>query len=109
MVRYVVDFGGLRPYPAYLCECPPSYGIHRGSRAKKEDNPSNPDFRPASEVHRESAAIRAREVAHEDAEATASTEASRAWASGQLVYSAGQFESTRSGFADYARDGEPAA
>ena len=48
------------------------------------------------------------EVAHEDAEATASPEAGRAWASGQLVFNAGSFESARSGFADYARDGETA-
>jgi hypothetical protein len=48
------------------------------------------------------------EVAHEDSEATASPEAGRAWASGQLVFNAGQFESARSGFADYARDGESA-
>ena len=50
----------------------------------------------------------AAEVAHEDAETTASPEASRAWASGQLVFNAGQFESARSGFADYARDEESA-
>jgi len=35
-------------------------------------------------------------------------ESGRAWASGQLVFDAGQFESARSGFADYARDGEGA-
>ena len=46
------------------------------------------------------------EVAHADAEATASPEAGRPWASGQLVFNAGQFESARSGFADYAKDGE---
>ena len=33
-------------------------------------------------------------------------EAGRSWASGQLVFNAGQFESARSGFADYAKDGE---
>jgi len=42
----------------------------------------------------------------QDAEATASPEAGRAWASGQLVFNAGSFEPARSGFADYARDGE---
>ena len=40
--------------------------------------------------------------------ATASPEAGRAWASGQLVFNAGSFESARSGFADYARDRETA-
>jgi len=40
--------------------------------------------------------------------ATASPEAGRAWASGQLVFNAGSFESARSGFADYARDGKAA-
>ena len=49
-----------------------------------------------------------RDVAHEDAEATASPEAGRPWASGQLVFNAGNFESARSGFADYSRDGESA-
>ena len=49
-----------------------------------------------------------RDVAHEDAEATASPEAGRPWASGQLVFNAGNFESARSGFADYGRDGESA-
>ena len=47
-----------------------------------------------------------REVAHEDMETTPSSEAGRPWASGQLVFNAGQFESARRGCADYARDGE---
>jgi len=49
-----------------------------------------------------------RQVVREAAEATASPEAGRAGASGQLVFDAGSFESARSGFADYARDGEAA-
>ena len=49
-----------------------------------------------------------REVAHEDAETTASPVAGRPWASGELVFNAGNFESARSGFADYSRDGESA-
>ena len=49
-----------------------------------------------------------RKVVRVAAEATASPEAGRAWASGQLVFNAGSFESARSGFADYARDGETA-
>jgi hypothetical protein len=106
-VRYVVDFGASKPYPAYLREHSPDYGSYNGSRTKKEDASSVPGFRPASELIRESA-LATREVAHEDAETTASPEAGRAWASGQLVFNAGQFESARSGFADYARDGESA-
>jgi hypothetical protein len=30
-VRYVVDFGAPKPYPAYLREHPPDYGTYRGS------------------------------------------------------------------------------
>ena len=44
--------------------------------------------------------------AHSEADASASVEAGRPWASGQLVFNAGSFESARSGFADYAKDGE---
>jgi hypothetical protein len=47
--------------------------------------------------------------AHTEADASPSPEAGRPWASGQLVFNAGQFESARSGFADYAKDGETAA
>jgi len=46
------------------------------------------------------------EVAHEDAEATASSEAGRLWASESLAFNCGQFESARSAFADYSRDSE---
>jgi hypothetical protein len=112
-VRYVVDFGAAKPYPAYLREHSPDYGTFHGSRTRKEDTAPIPGFRPASELIREPpkspvAPRPTAEVAHEDAETTASPEAGRAWASGQLVFNAGQFESARSGFADYARDGEDA-
>jgi hypothetical protein len=111
--RYVVDFGAAKPYPAYLREHSPDYGTYHGTLARKEDTSPVPGFRPASELIREppQAPVAPRptaEVAHEDAETTASPEAGRAWASGQLVFNAGQFESARSGFADYARDGESA-
>ncbi|MGA3022543.1 MAG: hypothetical protein ABSE66_07070 [Thermoplasmata archaeon] len=46
--------------------------------------------------------------AHSEADASPSVEAGRPWASGQLVFNAGSFESARSGFADYAKDGETA-
>jgi hypothetical protein len=109
-IRYVVDFGAARPYPAYLREHSPDYGTYHGGRARKTEQNFGPvpGFRTGAEILRESVATREREVAHEDAETTASPEAGRAWASGQLVFNAGQFESARSGFADYARDGETA-
>lgn len=108
-VRYVVDFGAVRPYPAYLREHSPDYGTYRGSPRSTETTAKAPAFRPATELIRESAlAPTFRELAHEDAEASATPEAGRAWASGQLVFNAGQFESARSGFADYAREGESA-
>ena len=110
-VRYVVDFGATKPYPAYLREHSPDYGTYHGGRVRKpeDDFGQVPGFKTGTEILRESAAIREREIAHEDTETTASPEAGRPWASGQLVFNAGQFESARSGFADYARDGETAA
>jgi hypothetical protein len=109
-IRYVVDFGAPRPYLAYLREHSPDYGTYHGGRARKPEEGFGqvPGFRTGAEIFRESAATREREVAHEDAVTTASPEAGRPWASGQLVFNAGQFESARSGFADYARDGETA-
>jgi hypothetical protein len=104
-----------KPYPAYLREHSPDYGTYRGKPRSSDDLRSLPRFIPASDLPRPPATPKPPvaprptvEVAHEDAEATASPEAGRAWASGQLVFNAGQFESARSGFADYARDGETA-
>ena len=110
-IRYVVDFGAAKPYPAYLREHSPDYGTYHGGRARKSEQElsSVPGFKTGTEIFHESARTREREVAHEDAETTASPEAGRPWASGQLVFNAGQFESARSGFADHARDGETAA
>ncbi|MGP8016161.1 MAG: hypothetical protein ACLPP2_02570 [Thermoplasmata archaeon] len=112
-VRYVVDFGAARPYPAYLREHSPDYGSYHGKPRAREDGQTLPGFTPASELPRPPSPTKPPaaprpviEVAHEDAEATASPEAGRPWASGQLVFNAGQFESARSGFADYAKDGE---
>jgi len=114
-VRYVVDFGAQRPYPAYLREHSPDYGSYHGQpRATENVNPL-PGFVRASDLPRPPASPKPPmsprptiEVAHEESEATASPEAGRAWASGQLVFNAGSFESARSGFADYACDGETA-
>ena len=110
-VRYVVDFGSAKPYPAYLREHSPDYGTYQGGRSRKSEAAGErvPGFRTGSEILEVGAPPHEREVAHEDAETPASPEAGRAWASGQLVFNAGQFESARSGFADYARDGETAA
>jgi len=112
-VRYVVDFGTAKPYPAYLREHSPDYGTYHGEPRAREDAQSLPGFAPASELPRPPSPTKPPsnprptiEVAHEEAEATASPEAGRAWASGQLVFNAGSFESARSGFADYVRDGE---
>ena len=74
-VRYVVDFGGPRPYPAYLHEHAPDYGTYQGGRARKsqEDFAAVPGFENGTEILRESAATREREVAHEDAAGSASS------------------------------------
>jgi len=113
----VVDFGTAKPYPAYLREHSPDYGTYHGKPRAREAARSLPGFVPASELPlprppsptKPPAAPRpVIEVAHEEAEASASPEAGRAWASGQLVFNAGSFESARSGFADYARSGETA-
>jgi len=110
-VRYVEDFGSAKPYPAYLREHSPDYGTYGASRGRKAEQNAErvPGFRTGTEILGVGAPPHERDAAHEDAETTASPEAGRAWASGQLVFNAGQFESARSGFADYARDGETAA
>jgi hypothetical protein len=113
-IRYVVDFGSQRPYHAYLREHSPDYGSYRGRSRAHEDVDAVPGFVPASELLARSApAPLSREapppltdVAHSEADATPTPEAGRPWASGQLVFNAGQFESARSGFADYATNGE---
>jgi hypothetical protein len=116
-IRYVVDFGSPRPYPAYLREHSPDYPGRKPSERKAHPGDTCPGFVPASmllEPSREVDETGASSVesfvpqdpAHSDEESSPSPQAGRAWASGQLVFNAGQFESARSGFADYARDGE---
>jgi hypothetical protein len=116
-VRYVVDLGTARPYPAYLREHSPDYGTYHGKPRAREDARSLPGFIPASELPlprplsptkppaapRPSTLI---EVAHEEADTTPSPEAGRGWAFSQLVFNPGSFESVRAGFASYAREGE---
>jgi hypothetical protein len=125
-IRFVVDFGAPKPFPAYLCEHSPDYGTYRAVPRSHDGSPKLPGFVPASRLqdHAEPAPAPAPEVkplessapprptieiSHTDDDATASPEAGRPWASGQLVFNAGSFESARSGFADYARDGETSA
>jgi hypothetical protein len=111
-IRYVVDFGAQRPYPAYLREHSPDYGSYHGKPTAREDAEPLPGFARASDLPRPTTPKPpvpprpAIEVAHDEAESTASPESGRPWASGQLVFNAGQFESARSGFADYAKETE---
>jgi hypothetical protein len=107
-IRYVVDFGASRPYPAYLREHSPDYGTYEAGKSRKTEERFDPvpGFKTGAEILEDSTAIRAREAAHEDVETSPSPESGRPWASGQLVFNAGQFESARSDFADYAKDGE---
>ncbi|MGA8664224.1 MAG: hypothetical protein WB809_04045 [Thermoplasmata archaeon] len=118
-IRYVVDFGAPRPYPAYLREHSPDFGTYRGGRGqtRRLELDRVPGFTPASElIARRDEEIAARaesragDPAHTEADAntsaSATPEAGRPWASGQLVFNAGSFESARSAFADYAKDGE---
>jgi hypothetical protein len=115
-VRYVVDFGAPRPYPAYLREHSPDFGTYKGHAPPRCAGPELPGFVRASELPiNEPEAELSIEVegttdrSHSEADASPSPEAGRSWASGQLVFNAGQFESARSGFADYAKDGESPA
>jgi hypothetical protein len=114
-VRYVVDFGAQRPYPAYLREHSPDFGSYRGRPRDRVDLASVPGFVPASAFLAKPAESKpsveldfTTDPAHSEADASPSVEAGRPWASGQLVFNAGQFESARSGYADYTRDGETA-
>ncbi len=99
-----MDFGAPRPYPAYLREHSPDYPGRRAPDRKAHPGDTCPGFVPASLLLEPSKATRW--IAHVDEEASPSPQSGRPWASGQLVFNAGQFESARSGFADYARDGE---
>jgi hypothetical protein len=113
-IRLVVDFGAPRPYPAYLRDHSPEFGTYRGRPRNRAEFAQVPGFVPASSFvaeSRQDASPPARDPpecdpAHAEAEASPSPQAGRPWASGQLVVNAGQFESARSGFADYAKDGE---
>jgi len=84
-VRYVVDSGVAKPYPAYLREHSPDYGTYLGKPGPCDDGRSLPGFTPASELPRPPSPTKppaaprpTTEIAHEEAEATASPEAGRA-------------------------------
>jgi len=115
-IRLVIDFGAPRPYPAYLREHSPDFGSYRSrTQTRREQLAAVPGFVPATALLADQDEERVRsppfgdDPAHTEADASPSPEAGRPWASGQLVFNAGQFESARSGFADYAKDGETAA
>ena len=117
-LRYVVDFSGPKPFKTYLREHSPDFGSYRGApraRTGISGQSELPGLRPAIELLVETEAAPAaafaseRVTGHDEPEPGPSPEAGRPWASGQLVFNAGQFESARSGFADYARVGETAA
>ena len=92
-VRYVVDFGGPRPYPAYLREHSPDFGSYRGRPRDRVDLASVPGFVPASALLAKPAEAKppveldfTTDPAHSEADTSPSVEAGRPWASGQLVF-----------------------
>jgi hypothetical protein len=112
-IRLVVDFGAPRPHPAYLREHSPDYGSYRGRPRAREGATPLPGFVTAKYLLDQSPGTSGStegsprvDPAHSESDASPSPQAGRPWSSGQLVFNAGQFESARSGFADYARDGE---
>ncbi|MCI4346952.1 MAG: hypothetical protein L3K07_09425, partial [Thermoplasmata archaeon] len=115
-LRYVVDFSGPKPFKTYLREHSPDFGSYRGRASARLVTAELPGFVRASELPRElpeaepTAQLEiVTDPAHSEADASPTPEAGRPWAFGQLVFNAGQFESARSGFADYAKDGESPA
>jgi len=120
-LKVVVDFETSRPRLTYLPTHSPDYpsrdpGAGSGTEAAQLNL-----FEPASAfvARAEARTIAAPsaprpptptkpipELAHATADTSASPQAGRAWATSQLTFNAGQFESVRFGYADYARDGE---
>ncbi len=103
-IRYVVDFGAPRPYPAYLREHSPDFGQARDGQIRRVTAETGPAIVPAKDLPREKlgpSAPPSRDTAHSEdaAAASPSPEAGRAWASGQLVFDDGS-PANAGGFAD---------
>jgi hypothetical protein len=120
-LKVVVDFGAPKPYPTYLREHSPDFSTYRGgraARARADASASVPGFVPASALLLKAPASEpvsptapptpSTDPAYSEADASPSPQAGRPWASGSLVFNAGSYESARSAFADYAKDGESA-
>lgn len=120
-LKVVVDFETSRPRLTYLPTHSPDYpsrdhGVSSGAEAIQSDLFESASAFVARAEARQTAspsaprpptpAKPAPELAHASADATASPQAGRPWATSQLTFNAGQFESVRFGYADYARDGE---
>ena len=121
-LKVVVDFETSRPRLTYLPTHSPDYGPRAPQGAGSGSEVVQVDlFEPAtvfvaraearqaaspSAPRSPTPAKPAPELAHATADTTASPQAGRAWATSQLTFNAGQFESVRFGYADYARDGE---
>ena len=86
---------GRRPAAQELDRGPRLHPRERADRAQGRGDRGRRGLAPADPAHTEA-----------DANSTATPESGRPWASGQLVFNAGSFESARSAFADYAKDGE---
>jgi len=124
-VKVVVDFDTSRPRLSYIPAHSPDFATYvpRGARSTAAARPLPGIDDPASETapgpfhgppappprpRPPSGPKFAPETSSDAQDASPSPEAGRAWASGQLVFNAGQFESARAGFAAYALDGETA-
>jgi hypothetical protein len=121
-LKVVVDFDTSRPRLTYLPTHSPDYSSRAAGGPQSSVGVSEIDlFEPASafvaraEARKIDAPPPPRpptpakptpELAHASADTTASPQAGRAWATSQLTFNAGQFESVRFGYADYAQDGE---
>ena len=123
-VRTVVDFGAAKPYPAYHAEHSPDAGSFRGHAPRNQESaPSGAGFQPASALPATPPAPPAPPAppkapvptplallgAAGASEPSPSASAGAAWATSQLTFNAGPYESVKSGFADYCRPGESEA
>ncbi len=121
-LKVVVDFETSRPRLTYLPTHSPDYGSRPTGGPQGSTGVENLGPFELASVFVARAEARAPtlpstprpptpakptpELAHASADTTASPQSGRAWATSQLTFNAGQFESVRFGYADYARDGE---